>query len=146
MLTEICQFLHNWFNRDEYGGSLPTYSGEFSIVDGSLQLGALREGQYFRIIGSLLNDGIHHTSDALQDETFTGTVWSIRVPPSIIQLATEIEAWQAAYGGTSARSPYQSESFGGYSYSKTSGVAANGADASTWQGVFADRLEPWRKL
>jgi hypothetical protein len=63
------------------------------------------------------------------------------VPPDVVALADEISAWEAKYR-EAAESPYQSESFGGYTYTK--------ADASegglTWEKVFRSRLNRWRKL
>jgi glycosyltransferase involved in cell wall biosynthesis len=43
-------------------------------------------------------------------------------------------------------SPYSSESFGGYSYSKASGTDNHGNDVTSWQSKFASRLNHWRKI
>lgn len=149
MLTEICQELKNWFEREKI-------FGDFKIEDGNITKGGedlpLVEGQYFRIIGSLFNDGVHQVSSSLhlKDEEFSGAVWSMAVPPTVIDLAAEIKAWQAKYGGVDSvsMSPYASESFGGYSYSKSGGGAGSSANggAGTWQGAFASRLNMWRKI
>ena len=40
--------------------------------------------------------------------------------------------------------PFVSESFGGYSYSK--GQNAAGAANNSWQAVFADELRKWRRI
>ena len=126
MLTEICQYLHNWFNRKLDGTDYPKYTGDFIIADGVINVDELADGQYFRIIGSLFNDGVHKfgdSADVLRDETFTGAVWSMGVPPEIVKLADEMTAWMAKYGGLDSpnMSPFASESFGGYSYSKQQG-------------------------
>jgi hypothetical protein len=75
-----------------------------------------------------------------QNETFTGTVYPLKVPPDFVLLATEITAWR-----TNAResSPYVSENFPHYSYSKARG--ANG-EAITWQQQFAGRLTPYKRM
>ena len=149
MLTLICQYLHNWFNRKPDGTDYPKYYGTFTIRDGSLITDQIKDGQYFRIMGSLMNDGVHLSTDVLTDEEFEGAVWSLGIPPAIVQLATEIEAWQAKYGGVDSAmmSPFQSESFGGYSYSKSGGGASDGVSGGgTWQAAFANRLDPWRKI
>lgn len=150
MLTEVCQYLRNWFNRKPDGSSYPMYHGLFEIRGGTLVTEELADGQYYRIMGSLFNDGVHkYGTDVLTDETFEGSVWSLGIPPSIVQLAADIEEWQAKYGGANseAMSPFQSESFGGYSYSKAGGGSADGTTAvGTWQGAFAQRLAPWRKI
>lgn len=147
MLTEICQYLKNWFNRKPDGTSYPVYYGMFTISDGVLGL-ELADGQYYRIVGSLFNDGVHqYGTDVLTDETFDGAVWSMGIPPAVLQLAQDIEEWQSKFGTSSSPnlSPCQSESFGGYSYSKGGGGSSD-TDSGTWQGAFAGRLNPWRKI
>ena len=71
------------------------------------------------------------------------------VPKDVISLATEIGLWQAKYGGVDSEnmSPYQSESFNGYSYTKASGSASGSVSSvPTWQSVFGDRLRRYRKI
>lgn len=145
MLTLLCQDIHNWFDRNQ-----PKWYGTFSISsDGTIEHDglALKTGQYFRIIGSAFNDGVYQypTSDAVE-EVFEGAIWAMAVPPSVVALADKIQKWVDKYGGvdSASMSPYVSESFGGYSYSKG---AVGGSEASgTWQSVFAPELRPWRKL
>lgn len=137
MLNEICKELNNWF---EYFREF----GKFTISDGVLQDVDLKDGQYYRIIGSIFNDGIYQKgiSTPMQDETFDGAVWYMAVPSDVLALDKEITAWVEAYSSTE-NSPYQSESFGGYSYSKASGL--NGSNGATWRSVFSSRLNKWRK-
>lgn len=151
MLTEICMYLKNWFDQDEFHNYLPNWRGTFTISDGEITVpGTILAGQYFRIVGSVFNDGVHKYGDVLTDETFTGVVQTMRVPGVIVRLARDIADWQAKYGvvGSEAMSPFQSESFAGYSYSKSGGGVGNsvGSVAGTWQGVFQQRLAPWRKM
>lgn len=152
MLTEICQYLHNWFNRKPNGELCPQYAGSIVILNNVITFAdrdfALANGQYYRIMGSLFNDGVHkYGSDELNDEEFIGAVWSMAVPPAVVSLAEEIALWQAEYGavGSAAMSPYNSESFGGYSYSKSAG-AAGALSSGTWQSTYSARLAPWRKI
>lgn len=151
MLTEICQYLKNWFNR-----GLPKYAGEFEIrkVDDTLDIVqngqplSFLAGQYVRIVGSILNDGVHkYPFSDLHEETFSGSVWSMAVPKAVVDLSAEIEAWQEKNAGVNspAMSPYQSESFGGYSYTKATNGTGTATGAS-WQSAFADRLALWKKL
>ena len=149
MLTEICQYLKNWFVRDIWTGTWTISGGVLHGSDGSTP--PLLTGQYFRVIGSVLNDGVHKygdNKDVLVNETFEGAVWSMAVPPILVSLAAEIAAWQAAYGGASspAMSPYQSESIPNYSYSMKSGGSASGGVGVTWEDVYRARLSPWRKI
>lgn len=142
MLSEICSEINNYFSN-----GLPKYVGEIAITEGVLDECGLQQGQYYRIIGSVFNDGVHqHPADDLQDEVFNGAVWHMGVPKEVIDLANEIKDWQTKYGGadSAALSPFTSESFGGYSYSK--GTNANGGSSATWQSAFASRLNKWRKV
>ena len=64
------------------------------------------------------------------------------VPASLLKLTEEIEAWQSANADKLA-SPYTSESFADYTYSKATN--ADGT-AYSWQTAFAARLKAWRCL
>lgn len=143
MLTELCQELHNWFEREKRSGS-------FRIVDGMLEADFLLPSQYFRVMGSLFNDGVHqYGNDFLNDEDFTGSVWSLAIPVAVIKLSEDIDAWRAKYEApdSSAMSPYMSESFGGYSYSKGSAISGTGTGGATsWRTYFASRMNAWRKI
>ncbi len=140
MLEQILDFIHNYF-------IVGVITGDFSVVDGALTVEGLQEGQYYKIEGSVFNDGVHqYPSTDLTDEQFSGRIGAMAVPPMLIALCAEIEAWQNKYGAQ-ALSPYQSESFGGYSYSKGSGAKADGSAVLLgWQDVFGRRLNKWRKL
>lgn len=139
MLEQVLMHLKNWFLVP--GG---IHEGTYTIEDGGIALPFLANGQYFRICGSVFNDGLHqYPASDLKAETFEGTVWELAIPQAVIELAAEIEAWQKKNGDASV-SPYQSESFGGYSYSKATDSATGGA--VTWQTAFRSRLNAWRKL
>lgn len=142
MIEQICAFIHNFFVAEKI-------SGTFTISGGSITVPGLVTGQYYRINGSRLNDGVYQYGfDELQDETFTGEIWDMRPPRSFVQLANDIENWVAKYGDA-VTGPYQSESFGGYSYSLKSGSTASGGTdsaAAGWQGVFKTQLNQYRKL
>ena len=138
MLEQVLRHLNNWF-------LVEIHEGTFTVENGSIALPFLQTNQYFRICGSVFNDGLHqYPSTDLTDETFTGTVWALAVPKAVVTLAEDIAAWQEK-NGEAVASPYQSESFGGYSYTKRSA----GNDSGTlngWQDAFRGRLNDWRKL
>lgn len=147
MLTEICAEIRNYFSLKE-----DRILGDFAVVDGAIAPEvSLEDNQYYRIIGSVFNDGVHKKGDALIDEgVFHGAVWKMRVPQTVLDLSTEIAAWQAENGSAQSAnmSPFTSESFGGYSYSKSSGGSSGsgaGSSAVTWQTMFAKRLNPYRR-
>ena len=140
MVEQICAFVHNYF-EDEY------FFGDVVVSNGTLVgfSDRLKEGQYYRIKGSALNDGVYkYGTDELLDEEFSGCVISMNVPRAFADLAEEIEGWVSKYGDV-MENPYTSESFGGYSYSKKTAGESN-TDAASWQGVFRSRLNEWRKI
>lgn len=154
MLTELCQYLKNWFELDQMSGEVTITDGTITVVSDSLIFGGrvptIQTGQYIHIEGSVFNNGVfQYGEDQLTDETFNGTVWLMGVPQAIIDLDAEISAWRQKYESVSspAMSPFNSESFKGYSYSK--GTVSSGAGAESalgWQNVFGPRLAPWRKI
>lgn len=145
-IFEVCNYLKNWFDRNQ-----PKYFGNVSIINGALsETYDLKVGQYFRIVGSTLNDGVYqYPITTLTDETFDGAIWGMALPKPFIALLDDIETWKTKYASadSAAMSPFNSESFGGYSYSKSSGAGDTNKDKSgTWQGVFGARLAPYRKM
>lgn len=139
MLEQVLIHLRNWFQ-------VGIYPGTYVIEGGEIPLPFLQEGQYFRVCGSVFNDGLHQygpAMEALRDEEFDGTIWALAIPKNVIDLAGEIAAWQEKYGAV-VDSPYTSESFGGYSYSKAGGTESGGTGG--WQAAFRGRLNPYRKL
>lgn len=149
MLTEICQYLRNWFERD-------IIVGNFQVLDGVLVATnnttlPILSGQYYRIAGSIFNDGVHimdEVTDVLKDEpVFSGAIWLMAIPPNFLALVEDIEEWTTK-NVDAVNSPYQSESFGGYSYSlRSAGGATDGESGGvTWQNQFKARLSPWRKI
>ena len=138
MLTEICAELRNYFEVPN-----GRHFGKFEISGGSIApLDFLQDGQYFRIVGSVFNDGVYqYPATSLTDEAFDGAVWEMAVPPTLISIAAEIEEYNNSDAGKA--SPYTSENFGGYSYTKA--TDASGAPIG-WKKAFASRLNQWRKL
>lgn len=141
MLENVLIHLKNWFVVPD-----GVHDGVYTIERGELELPFLQDGQYYRICGSVFNDGLHKYGDycrILHDETFTGTVWALAIPVAVVELAEKIADWEAKNGDT-VTSPFSSESFGGYSYTKATDTTT-GAQA-TWETVFRSQLKPFRKL
>ncbi len=140
MLTEVCAEIRNFFltHREE-----DIHSGTYKIENGTLTLDFLLDGQYFRIVGSALNDGVYqYPATDLQDEEFEGAVWAMSVPRSFLTLVDEIESW-CSNNADALAGPYTSESFAGYSYTKASGKNGGGY---TWKDQFATRLNAYRRI
>lgn len=137
MLTEICADLRNWFVTPN-----GVHHGTYTIAGGSIApLDFLQDGQYYRIVGSVFNDGVYrYPDDILYDETFCGEVWAMAVPPAVIALADEIKEYNESSGKSSA---YVSETFGGYTYTK-----ATGSDGTplAWRTAYATRLSKYRRI
>ena len=143
MLETVLMYLNNWF-------VVGRYDDTYTIEDGKLTLPFLVNGQYFRILGSLLNDGVYKYANGtaldetgaeitLIDETVDGSVWALAIPKGFLSMVEEITAWTAKNGDGGA---YTSESFGGYSYSKATNSKGM---AVGWRDVFAAQLAPWKK-
>ena len=134
-IFRVCSYLRNWFDRNQ-----PHYSGTVTITNGALsETYGLKAGQYFRIVN---------------DETFNGSIIGMSISLPVLEVMKKIEAWESKYrnldtrDGAATMSPYNSESFGGYSYSKSSGGAGDSTKdkSGTWQGAFGAELQPWRKM
>lgn len=137
MLSEILAYLRNYFVKT-------VHKGTFEIVGGNIApLDFLIPNQYFRIVGSVLNDGVYCYGDTLGllDETFTGEIWTLAIPPDLLKIADEITDFMAS--DEAKPSAYTAESFDGYSYTKA--TDSDGVGIS-WQAVFAKRLRRWRKI
>lgn len=139
MLTQVCQYLRNWFVKE-------LHRGTYTINGGSLTVDFLQNGQYYRVVGSVFNDGVHmYPTYDMINETFTGEIWAMAVPKAVIELSEDIQSW-CNTNHDALNTPYASESFGGYSYT-FSGYGSGGSSAKPgWQSQFAERLAVWRKI
>ena len=99
----------NNFFEDENG----YHYGTWEIKDGLITLPFLLNNQYFRIIGSVFNDGVYKYDANLElvDETFNGTIVALKPPKAFMDLVDEIQAFNDKYGTIT---PYTSESFLNY--------------------------------
>ena len=151
-LTELCQELRNWFDRERIDGT-------FEIMDGTvIPTGNTRWkttpglGMYVRIIGSWNDDGVHQLPDPdLRCGAFEGSVWLLSIPKPVLELAEDIGKWRDKYENidSGAMSPYASESWGGYSYQKAApGGSGGGSGGGSygWRSAFKPRLNAWRKI
>lgn len=140
-ITDFCAELHNWFDVERS-------IGIFEIKNGTLVIDDMLNGQFFRIIGSVFNDGVYqYPATDLTDEVFDGAVWYMKVPPDALALIDDMTEWETA-NADALNSPYSSESFGGYSYSKASGASTSGGGDGSITAFthFADKMKRWRKV
>ena len=152
MLQQVCEFIHNYFIKQAKVGNFEIdANGMISPSD------FLKDGQRFWVTNSDLNDGVYtyHASGITDDddieaaglraETFTGTVCAMAVPPAVIALAGEISDW-VGKNSDALSSPYQSESFNGYSYTLKSGSAGGSGGVLGWQDMYKAQLDRWRRV
>ena len=136
MLYIILRHIRNFFPgkaRDGY----------FEIENGKVDLSLfVKEGQYILIEDSDLNNGVYKYDQdlILKDEKFVGRITALKIPDDFLKLTEEIEEY---INSGKDNSPYTSESFGGYSYSRAQSASGG---VATWKDVFRSRLDAWRKL
>lgn len=134
-VSELCDLTHNYFDSAD-----DAINGTFELTPDFVPKGVV-SGQYFRVIGSVFNDGVHKAGDAdLAPETFTGMVQPMRVPPAFVALALTITEYDKT---VPAGGKYTSQSFNGWS-----GTLATGADGLPVSGVerYRKEINRWRKI
>lgn len=142
MLEQVLLYLYG--NRPYNWPITQRYCGKISVTTSGVALPLVKD-QYFRIVGSVFNDGVYKYGEpeVYTDEVFNGEVWALAIPKALLELVNEIKAWNDKNGEV-ATGPYQSESFGGYSYTKATDAASG--EAVTWQSAFRAQLNRWRKI
>lgn len=143
-ITDFCEELHNFFETEKYIESVTIENGALLGFSDRLQ-----ENQYFRVVGSVFNDGVckYPTAD-LTDETFDGAIWAMAVPPAALALLEKIQEWDSQYGNNADNyTPYASETMHHYSRSFAINTNSKGELVRpTWQAVFRTELNRWRKI
>lgn len=143
-ITDFCEELHNFFEIEKYIETVTIENGALLGFSDRLQ-----ENQYFRIVGSVFNYGVYkYPATDLKDETFSGAVWAMAVPPSALALFNTIKEWDSQYGNNADNySPYTSEAMHHYSRTFATYTNSNGEIVRpTWQAVFRKELNKWRKI
>ena len=137
MLYEIMKRINNFFIVD-------SFKGTWTIEEGRIALPFVQKNQYFRIYGSVFNDGVYKYTDelALSDETFNGIISTMAVPKDFLALVDEIQAYQSKYSEQQL-TPFTSENFADYSYTKATNSKG---ETVTWYYAFRSRLNCYRRL
>lgn len=145
-LTDLCRKTRNWFDKKRH----------FGIFDLDSELDFACEGQFYRLIGDVTADGQCLYVDYVCTYTdgnfkvygaetahgiLNGAIWEMSVPTDFLELYEKMTAWEEKNADI-LNSPFQSESFGGYSYSRASGK--NGS-LTVWDN-FADEIARYQKL
>lgn len=140
MVGDLMTMTNNYFEKFYIHGNI-------SITDGKLELPSnFVVGQYVRIIGSLLNDGVYKIQEKsgdtttlsllLEDEEFSGYVVGLAVPKAFVALSERVDKWAQKY--EARRGLISESSLGGY-YS----WSASAKDVSE---AFSSEIGRWSKL
>ena len=139
MIESVMREVNNYFEHDIYKGHFVINNGLLVGVTG------LVSGQYYRITGSVFNDGVFQfgRETGLVDEEFDGTVYGLRVPRAFVSLVDKIDTWNSKYESV-VDAPYSSESYskGSYSYA----ISGSGSNMGGWKSKFSAELNEWRKV
>ena len=169
MLTEICQYLHNYFDYERFIGEITIVARQDGLYPSdSLNPGemvypkdyfpakvfcngveiAISDGQYFALFRQRIPLGVFQLIELTENKTFAGSVWLMDVPKAIKSADEWAETWKAnnMAAGSEANSVFQSESFGGYSYSKGNNSKGKVGASIFDNAQFAAMLAPYRKL
>lgn len=150
MLNQLCGYLRNYFEKAKCIGDVTIANGTVTVKNAvdNVPFTPL-VGQYIRIVGSYLNDGVYRwpeggVIEGLKDEVFDGAVWLLAIPSEVVAIDKEIDEWRASYEKATS-TPFTSESLSAssYSYSKASG---DSIASLAWENVFSARLSQWRKI
>lgn len=145
-LSRICAALKNYFVQFDQDVHAGVYTIDSHVVTPS---NFLQNGQYFRVVGSVFNDGVYKFGDAdsmglLVDETFSGAIWTMRVPRSFIDLVSDYDRLNAKIEELALVSTgFASESFDGYSYTLSSGAPA---ELLQWKSRLDSELNQYRRI
>lgn len=155
-MTVVCADIRNYFLKDKIHPETCIFKGEYTISGGILTPSDfLKDGQYIRIAGSDLNDGVwlynSQGISKIKDETFTGEIWAMSVPQEFVELCDKIATWADNNESLTSvnMSSISSENFGNYGYNKGSGSGSKSGitgAALTWQTFFYDALTPYRRI
>ena len=69
----------------------------------------------------------------------------ISLPKAFLKIVSDITEWQNK-NSQIVESPYTSESFGGYSYTKSTGSGSNAGGVLGWRDIFRARLNAYRRI
>lgn len=145
MLTRVCRYLKNWFVKESYPGNITVSDGKVYCNGSEIEMS---EGQHFALVRTRYVYGAYSYGDEIEDSEFEGAVWIMDVPQDVLDVVARMTEWETANGGvdSAAMSPYQSESFGGYSYSKASGSNGKVGSSVFDNAEFASVLRPFKKI
>ena len=141
-LTTVCRSIRNYFYQHVNNNAVIFQCGKFKIQDGSISPSIeLIEGQYYRIVGNIMNNGIYKygSENFVRDEEFNGYMIPLSIPDDFLDIVADIKA---ILESKTDNSNVISESFAGYSYQL---ATDDKGTPLSWQDVFAAKLNPYRR-
>ena len=143
MLTEICAYLHNYFDYERHYGNISIIGGVIFCNGNEISLDV---GQHFALFRNRIPLGVFDTVPP--DKTVEGASWLIDVPQAVLNADKWADEWMKQNGGadSATNSAFQSESFGGYSYNKGTNSNGKGGMSVFDNAQFNRMLNPYRKL
>lgn len=125
--------------------------GTFTIADNKISgfKGNYLVGQYIRLKGSILNDGVYKiesisnnqiTVTGLNNEVFEGVIFGLSVPKDFVELSSKIDDHIKTVPKNANK---VSESFNNYSISYATGSSGKVLE---WQTIFSDSLKDYRNV
>lgn len=146
MLTKICNYLKNFFETERIIGDVVISEGKVSVNGNAVEIA---KDAYFALFHQHFVTGVFkYGTDELADGSFRGAVWLMDIPKAIFDAAEWGEAWNAQHGNadSQANTPFDSESFGGYAYTKAqSSTSANGSSVFN-NAQFIAMILPYRRI
>lgn len=149
MINAILNYLNNYFEDYDYIYQVDaTFTSNDTIT--GIFTDTLLAGEWFKLSGTRLNDGIYLISE-IDDDTITidttydktistesevedATFIKVAIPSELVALTATINTYNS-----NAQDGIASESQGSRSVTYASG-------GSSWMDVFASKLSQWRKL
>lgn len=141
-MEEILNYINNYF-------AVSKEENTFNINNNSIQVrGKYLQGQYIKLEGSILNDGIYKVESVVDNtitilgainEEFEGVIYGLAIPKEILGLSKKFEEQKEKI----VSSIYDSESFGEYSY--TLAKNSNG-ELYTAIDTIRNDLKKYRKM
>ena len=114
-MEEILNYINNYF-------AVSKEENNFNINNNVIQVrGKYLQGQYIKLEGSILNDGIYKVETLVDNtitivgainEEFEGVIYGLAIPKDILEITNKFEEQKEKI----VNSIYDSESFGEYSY------------------------------
>ncbi|MBR3795778.1 MAG: hypothetical protein IKK34_07090 [Clostridia bacterium] len=138
-VAAVMRHVRNFFEGEAVDGCFLISGGVLSGPDG-----AVIDAPYVAIEGSRYHDGVTKCFDgSLEqspvDEEFTGRVWPLYPPADFLSLCKRI----SDYDDKRPPSDLQSERFGNYSYTRSTGYMGKPVDVYT---VFGAQLAAYRRM